>query len=566
MTAPYYVEWLSPRAIGRAARIARRAGRRTPAKADEWKTTYSSAQSDFSDLSVGLLRGSQLVGYIFARAETSGSAAVVRVLDVAVLRRHRRASTILALRFANALRSRPALRQSPILWGGPADEVSRWLERPRFFERLGYRSTSPNANALVLQPLERPRRPPATLAQALRAVRIHDTPGGRMRIGRIQTVREWALLEPWWNALLAATPGGTVFQTFEYQRAWWDHLGWSDDLWIVVVMRDDAPIAIAPFSITWVKSLGISASRLGYIGAAPESDRPNLLTSPADAPVACPAIADYLCDHAGHWDRIGLAEQKLEWPMVAALLGRLAPKGYLIRHPPGPDCPVVALRGTWQAFLAGKSKNVRKSLKRKEAALAEKGRCGYENVVGTAAGTAFERYLQVERASWKAGTAIATARAPADLAFYRDLTERFAVLGTAEMRFLSLDGQPIAATFGLVWERCYYSLHIAHDGGFDDFSPGVVLTARELEDSFAHQRYDTFDFLSGVLPNKGSWATSVTPSVDLHIVRPTSGGLLFCWVNFTLKPRAKELATRARLMPLILRVKEWLKRSELDRE
>jgi CelD/BcsL family acetyltransferase involved in cellulose biosynthesis len=562
------VEWLSPRVLKRAMRIARRVGS-AHVGADALKTAYSSAQNDFSDLSVGLFRGARLTGYIFAHSENTNGRTIVRVLDVAVSRRHRRAFTILALRFVNAVRARPHLAGSAILWEGPEEVMRRWRERPRFLGRLGYQvAGAPAGNALLLEPLQRAKHRPGanSLVQALRGPRNHQSVDGPLTIARIETFDGWALLEPWWNSLLADTPGGTVFQTFEYQRAWWQHLGWSDELWIVVVMRGDVPIAIAPFSITWVKSLGSEALRLGYIGAAPESDRPNLLASPAHEVAASALIADYLFEHADRWDRISFAEQKLDLPLVRALLARLGAKGYLIRHPAGPECPVVALGGSWQAFLAGKSKNVRKSVKRKEAALAEKGHCDYENVVGPDAGPAFERYLEVERASWKAGTAIATARAPADLAFYRDLMARFAGLGTAETRFLSLDGRPIAATFGLVWNRCYYSLHIAHDGEFDDFSPGVVLTARELEDSFRHRRHDTFDFLSGVLPNKGSWATSVTPSVDLQIIRPSPSGRLFCWVNFGLKPRAKALATKARLMPLILRVKEWLKRSELDRE
>lgn len=389
-----------------------------------------------------------------------------------------------------------------------------------------------------------------------------------LRIDLITAVPDWERLEPCWDALLAATPGATVFQSYDYLRAWWNHLCKTDELRIVVARRGPIPVAIVPLERSAVKMYGMTMRRLGYFGTAPESDRPRMLAAPADAAECAETIADYLVGDAGEWDRISFAEQSAADPLATALIHKLRARGYLIRQPEGPACPIAALEGSWNTFLGTKSKNVRKSLKRKLAALDAAGDCQFESIAPDAdhQAAALKRYLAVERASWKAGTAIAISRAPPDLAFYRELVARFAARGAVDFRFLSLNGSGIAATFGLIWNRRYYSLHIAHDAKFDDFSPGVVLTAREIEDAFAHRRYDTFDFLSGVLPNKGSWATATLPSLDLHIVRPDVRGRLFCWISFSLKPWAKRVARRARLMPLILRVKALLKRSEFDPE
>jgi CelD/BcsL family acetyltransferase involved in cellulose biosynthesis len=555
----YWAEWLGPRSLNAASRWHK--------SRQSLREFYRSGRNDFSDASVVLRCGERLIGSIFARLNKDIN--VIEIASVSLSRRHRRAANVLALRAISAWRARAAELGIPSLqWRVGSKEAIAYLKRPRFWQRLGYVLQHDPAQQLCLA-IPAPaanRRTTLSLRQAMRNVQRYATHDGAVQVGYLCNTPDWQLLEPFWNSLLAATPDGTVFQTYDYQRCWWGHLGWSARLVIVVVLRNETPIAIAPMQIQAVHAVGGGAQRLGFIGLAPESDRPKIIAAAAEAASCATAIAEYLFKHIGYWDRIGLAEQDSNQPFFAALLAQAHEHRYWVHTTAGPECPVVEIQGSWAQFLASRSKNARKSIKRKESALADRSTVVYQNLNGNKAIEAFNDYLVVERNSWKHGTAIATARAPPDLAFYRDLVRRFGRTENLEVRFLKLDAQTIAATFGLLWHGCYYSLHIAHDAKFDDYSPGVVLTARELEEAFNTSRYQYFDFLSGVLPNKGSWATRTTPSTDLFIVKPTWQGQFFFWQSFRFKPFAKRLATRYKLMPFILYIKKTLGRSELDPE
>ncbi len=50
---------------------------------------------------------------------------------------------------------------------------------------------------------------------------------------------DWGALGTIWDELLLATPEHTVFQSYAYQRLWWRHFGSDNELFIVLIVRDD---------------------------------------------------------------------------------------------------------------------------------------------------------------------------------------------------------------------------------------------------------------------------------------------------------------------------------------
>src|SRR2546425_10514754 len=90
-----------------------------------------------------------------------------------------------------------------------------------------------------------PRFPPADLDRA--ALRV------------VENAREFDALEGEWNALLEKS-AASVFQSFEWQRTWWKHFGERREnarLHIVTVRVDDGLIALAPFYVDHVRTLGV---------------------------------------------------------------------------------------------------------------------------------------------------------------------------------------------------------------------------------------------------------------------------------------------------------------------
>ena len=585
MTSAYDIQRLGAehleqleRLVRKAPRIGPYAGRTGPVE------LLRRAEANFTNLSLGLFDGAKLVGYLLAFVGDAGESArafgveslqfgvprpAVIVAGCAVTPRHQRGVTKLIFRFSQMLREREDLQRLPLCFGC-SDALARQLAgRPRICLRLGHKLVrqQPGLDPDSGQPrqwlmFERPallvRNKRRCVRDALRSIRAYAVSGRTVEVGVIQTMDDWALLEPHWNGLLAATNGGTVFQMYEYQRTWWAHLGVACDLWIVVMLRDGVPMAIVPLQLSLLRWWGDDFRCLSFIGSAPESDRPKVMTADTSEEHLLP-LAQYIVAQAGAWDRLFLAEQQPADAFPILLTQQLRAAGYPVLHEPGLACPIVTLKSTWQEFLNGKTRAFRKSIKRKIAKLSEAGKPHFENVEPREPSRLLlNRYLAVERASWKAGTTVGVAQSSALIGFYDSLLARFTTAGGAQFHFLSLDGRTIAATFGLAWNRCFYSLHVAHDEAFADYSPGVVLTAMELQDAFERRAFETFDFLSGTISNKASWATATLPSVDLLATRGAIRGRLFHLIYFHMKPRSKRILARWRLLDPMRRLKRLM--------
>jgi CelD/BcsL family acetyltransferase involved in cellulose biosynthesis len=365
-------------------------------------------------------------------------------------------------------------------------------------------------------------------------------------VGVISTRAGWDALQPHWNGLLEATPGATVFQTFEFQRLWWNHIGWGNGLLFTVALRDDRPVAILPLHIDPRHWLGAEFRTLAFLGDTPESDRPRLLLGPGED--ALPAImAGDLLARADSWDELALAEQAQDDVFVRALYAQLTAAGFHARHGEPSEAPRVVLDGDWTGYLRGRSRALRRTLKRRRLKLERSGHVQYLSVRATAADeTPFEQYLRVERASWKHGTHIGVTRDATATSLYREVVSRMAGPFAVEFHFLRRNDRTISATFGITWRDTWYSLQIAHDRACDEWAPGVVLTALELEDAFATRRYRAFDFLSNFLANKTQWANDRIVTRDLHAMRPGPLFSAFYLVYYCWKPALKRAWTRLR--------------------
>ena len=101
----------------------------------------------------------------------------------------------------------------------------------------------------------------------------------------------------------------------------------------------------------------------------------------------------------------------------------------------------------------------------------------------------------------------------------------------------------MAATFGLVHERRFYSLHIAHDAAYSNCAPGTFLESLELEECF-RTGLEEYDFLGGFLKNKVRWATRARDTVEVHLYQRQPALVVAYLYFFVVKPHLKRLMSR----------------------
>lgn len=512
-------------------------------------------------LSAMLLHGDRIVGCLLAvreiRREQPASATappydLVRIEDFAVEPRHRHGASLLLLRLAAVYRERGDLDALPVhLRCTPRDGAALLVRR--IWTRLGFLATTSDdpvhgaTHSVVLRPAVRtPAARRTQLREHLQNCHEYTSRSGSVTVGVIATRRGWDALEPHWNALVEATPDATVFQTYEFLRSWWSHVGWGNELMLLVALREEGPAAILPLQMDPRHWLGVEFRTVSCLGDPPDSDRPRLLCEPGDTELAGIMARDLLA-RAPAWDELVLAEQSMTDPFVHALRAQGAAAGLHVRLGALARAPRVRIEGRWEDYLCGRSRALRKSLKRRRRNLDAQGHVDYRCIRADGSDpTPFDHYLEVERASWKQGTGIGALRDAQATALYRETVTRLARACTVEFRFLRLDGRAVAATFGVTWRGVWYSLHIAHDRTLDECSPGVLLTAMELEDGFSSRHYRVFDFLSGALTNKTSWATDTVVTRDLHVMRTGPACSTFYLIYFLCKPAVKQLVSRVR--------------------
>jgi CelD/BcsL family acetyltransferase involved in cellulose biosynthesis len=157
--------------------------------------------------------------------------------------------------------------------------------------------------------------------------------------------------------------------------------------------------------------------------------------------------------------------------------------------------PIIRIDGTWDDYLAGRSRHLRRELARKRKKLEAQW-----TVAWTTAGTpedherAMTAVLEIERNSWKDREGTSICAEPGAAAFYSKLARSAAAAGRLRIELLHLDGRPVAHLLGLVHRGTYYALKTSYDEAYRTWAPGVVLFQYVIERSFADE-LSTFDFL-----------------------------------------------------------------------
>lgn len=129
---------------------------------------------------------------------------------------------------------------------------------------------------------------------------------------------------------------------------------------------------------------------------------------------------------------------------------------------------------------------------------------------------AFDAFLQVEGSGWKAeeGTAI---RLHADLvAFYRGLMQQFGARGECRINLLRLNGEVIAAQFGLIAGRQLNLLKIGYAEKHANLAPGHLIMQHTIESVCADAGLDRLSFVT-----RPPWAALWKPestAIEHHVV------------------------------------------------
>jgi CelD/BcsL family acetyltransferase involved in cellulose biosynthesis len=532
---------------------------------EQLEIDLTAAQLDDSNFGFGLFDGEELVGVLLVYYEPDCreifpffdlecppdmvSAECLYVADLSVRREYARYTQRLLKGCWQSIA--PELRKLPVYAFSLGAAVERWRRRPRAFNWVGYdyvsdrcfkRETDPHEIFLV--------RFEATARPKHRAVIKRS-----FRIEEIRTDGGWAALEPQWDELLRQTPDATGFQTFRVQRAWARVYMQNSRPFILAVYRGRELCAIAPLRIENVKYWGQQRRLLKFIGEPSEMDRPTILRK-GDDPQIVRAIFEHVLAREALWDCLLLYEQPRTGVVLVAADEVLHRPDLLLATVEGPPCPWVDLRGSWAEFIASKPRSFRKQITTKLNRMAREGKVRFASYeTWPEVKTGFDLYVDVERRSWKPRERLGVTKDAKSLRYHASLVDELGPLGQLRFRVLFLDDRAIAASFGVLIDGRFLSLHIAHDLDYGRFSPGVLLTANELEACYAAEDCSYYEFLGGFLNNKMTWTANVRETRQLFAYRRTLFFKVHYAWHFEIQPPLKALLRRAKVLDPLLKIK-----------
>lgn len=338
-----------------------------------------------------------------------------------------------------------------------------------------------------------------------------------MRVAATTETNALTVLETEWRDLAALCPTATIFQTWEWNRAWWRHLGQSAPgrKLCVLTFRNAAGalVGLAPLMTSlWHGTL---LRRLSFLGTG-VSDYHDILAAPGSEDAVCDAFYAHLRGMRG-WQVADFAQLRED-----GLLRARPPKpesGLTWQDAPGEACPFLPLPADWETLARGLGKKTRGNIAYYERALRKLygldiGALDDPDALDDELQTVFDLHQRRWNQRWLPGV-FGSGRVRR---FHREAARALLAQGWLRLFLLRLDGQTQAGLYCFAFgdRLCYYQ------GGFEPtlarHSLGTILTAHALQTAVAEKRA-VFDFLRGDEPYKAKWTTSSQVNVRRMITR-----------------------------------------------
>ncbi len=309
-----------------------------------------------------------------------------------------------------------------------------------------------------------------------------------------------------WSDLVSACTHPLPFMSHPWICTWWRHFGSGHGFAALIVRDGDRWLAGLPLAI---RRLGIGPARVAVAeiaGTGPVPTRGMGLADKADLVVRRGRIAAGQRLVAALGDLLGAVDviHLKGLDRRASVGGRLIrDAGALVGH--RSSSPYLPLARDPDALLRERSRNLRKTLRKRRNALAAAGRAEIARLEsGDDPRAWMAEVLAVSRSSWQAERGSDLFRHPDLRAFFVDLVPALAARGWLDLHLLRIDGRARAFELGMDFGGRVFSYTGAYDRSVGHLSPGSVLTAEVIAGACRRGRAE-YDFLRGAEGYKRSW-------------------------------------------------------------
>lgn len=316
-----------------------------------------------------------------------------------------------------------------------------------------------------------------------------------MQIVEIRDTADWDALAAKWNALLGESHNNVPFLTYEFQRAWWDHLGggeWQDAQLNILAGRDGDGqlIGIAPLFATQINGQKV----LQFIGSHEIADFLDLIVRPRDHAAFSQAVLEYLLEKNGDWQRVELYNLLDSSPTSQVLKQYSLSKKMNFDLEPLQPSPYIEVPATFEAYVDSLETKQAHELRRKLRRAARNPELITMEIIVDAA--QLDKALDDFFALMSQEADKAAFLKPAMRAQMDAIAHAAFAAGWLQLVFLKCGDVRIAGYMNFDYDNCIWAYNAGFDNEYAYLSPGWVMLAEMIKWGIDHKR-KIFDFMRG---------------------------------------------------------------------
>lgn len=349
-------------------------------------------------------------------------------------------------------------------------------------------------------------------------------------VNKITTDTAFKDLQEEWNALLQQSQNNDITLTWEWLHTWWEVFKDKSRRLMILSVRDSNRrlVGIAPFQIREVRPYPFlpKINILEFLASGEDevdeicTDYLNFIVRRGLEEKVIPCILEYLVnDLADDWDEVVLdcilgASENLKYLRAAAEALRL---GY--REIDKGPCYYITLPGSWDEFLNG-LKTMKREFRYDLKKLSSLGNVTYKGVEkAEELEEGLRTFSELHQRRWVGKGEAGAFSSEKFLLFHKKYASLALKNGWLQLRFLLLDGVPLAALYNFRYNRKIYFYQSATDTQtHKTVSSGSLVLGYCIQECISNGMKE-FDFLLGDTPYKKRWTEAFR---DLKTIRISS--------------------------------------------
>ena len=371
-----------------------------------------------------------------------------------------------------------------------------------------------------------------------------------LRIQMVETAAEFDSLGPRWAAAQKDAALTSVFETFQWQRLWWESYNRGQALRVIVASEGDTLLGILAVYVQAESILHYPVRLLRFVGSGADTYPDDLgpILAPGRETYVAKALADAVLRLRG-WDVLLLADMNPRCPFTQAIAASARAAGLETRTGQSERIAYIDLPATWNDWLQSLHRDRRYRVKniRKKLQAAHPARFFVWDDPATL-DQGIDRLIHLHHKRWKSIGQPHAFASPEYVAFHRATMKACFARDWLRLYALELSGQVVAMCYFYRFRDAIYLMQSGFDPDFSDVKPGQVLLGHIIEHAIG-EGHKVLDFLRGDHRYKDELATGERDTMFVTAFRQTPGA----WVYRTRRLYAPVI--KARVLKAVRRLR-----------